>query len=152
MKRHATLPQLKKFDVTQKILEALADVESRAIIFTMVNEAMTASDLSYALKIPLSSVYKKLSDLQELTLVHVEKNILTEDGMNLLHNPPNTNASVNQKMVTDMTDPTLKSYNSSSEIDATSGFSGNMITTVHKIHRYPANARTFFCPCRNLDA
>ena len=54
MKRHATLPQLKKFDVTQKILEALADVESRAIIFTMVNEAMTASDLSYALKIPLS--------------------------------------------------------------------------------------------------
>ena len=80
MKRHATLPQLKKFDVTQKILEALADVESRAIIFTMVNEAMTASDLSYALKIPLSSVYKKLSDLQELTLVHVEKNILAEDG------------------------------------------------------------------------
>ena len=42
---------------------------------------MTASDLSYALIIlPLSSVYKKLSDLQELTLVHVEKNILTEDG------------------------------------------------------------------------
>ena len=80
LKRHATLPQLKKFDVTQKIVEALADVESRAIIFTMVNEAMTASDLSYALKIPLSSVYKKLSDLQELTLVHVEKNILTEDG------------------------------------------------------------------------
>ena len=76
LKRHATLPQLKKFDVTQKIVEALADVESRAIIFTMVNEAMTASDLSYALKIPLSSVYKKLSDLQELTLVHVEKNIL----------------------------------------------------------------------------
>ena len=67
LKRHATLPQLKKFDVTQKIVEALADVESRAIIFTMVNEAMTASDLSYALKIPLSSVYKKLSDLQELT-------------------------------------------------------------------------------------
>ena len=59
LKRHATLPQLKKFDVTQKIVEALADVESRAIIFTMVNEAMTASDLSYALKIPLSSVYKK---------------------------------------------------------------------------------------------
>ena len=58
----------------------MADVESRAIIFTMVNEAMTASDLSYALKIPLSSVYKKLSDLQELTLVHVEKNILAEDG------------------------------------------------------------------------
>ena len=39
LKRHATLPQLKKFDVTQKIVEALADVESRAIIFTMVNEA-----------------------------------------------------------------------------------------------------------------
>ena len=79
LKRHATLPQLKKFDVTQKIVEALADVESRAIIFTMVNEAMTASDLSYALKIPLSSVYKKLSDLQELTLVQRLKMKKTPD-------------------------------------------------------------------------
>ena len=80
MKSRATLPQLKKFDVTQKILEALADVESRAIIFSMVNKAMTASDLSYVLKIPLSSVYKKLSDLQELSLVYVERNVLSEDG------------------------------------------------------------------------
>ncbi len=80
LKSRSTLPQLKKFDVTQKIVKALADVESRAIIFTMVNEAMTASDLSYVLKIPLSSVYKKLSDLQDLTLVYVEKNVLTGEG------------------------------------------------------------------------
>ena len=84
MKPRSTLPQLKKFDVTQKIVKALADVESRAIIFTMVNEAMTASDLSYVLKIPLSSVYKKLSDLQDLTLVYVEKNVLTSEGAQIL--------------------------------------------------------------------
>ncbi|MDI1495820.1 MAG: Transcriptional regulator [Cenarchaeum symbiont of Oopsacas minuta] len=80
MKHKATLPQLKKFDVTQKIVVILADVEARAIIFSMVRESMTASDLSQTLKIPLSSVYKKLSDLKDLGLIDVEKNVLTKEG------------------------------------------------------------------------
>jgi len=40
----------------------------------------TASDLSESLKIPLSSVYKKFSDLEDLTLVRVEKTVLSEKG------------------------------------------------------------------------
>ena len=32
------------------------------------------------LKIPLSSVYKKLSDLEDLTLIEIEKTILSEKG------------------------------------------------------------------------
>ena len=78
MRHKITLPQLKKYDITQKVIEALADAESRAILFSIVRRGKTASDLSTSLKIPLSSVYKKLSDLEDLTLVQVEKTILSE--------------------------------------------------------------------------
>ena len=80
MRQKITLPQLKKYDITQKILEALADAESRAILFSIIRKGKTASDLSISLKIPLSSVYKKLSDLENLTLIKIEKTILSEKG------------------------------------------------------------------------
>jgi len=78
MKHKITLPQLKKYDITQKVIMALADAESRVILFSIIRKGKTASDLSGSLKIPLSSVYKKLSDLENLTLVRVEKTILSE--------------------------------------------------------------------------
>jgi predicted transcriptional regulator len=80
MKRRITLPQLKKYDITQKVIEALADAESRTIIFTIINNGKTASELSTKLRIPLSSVYKKLSDLENLTLIEIEKTVLSENG------------------------------------------------------------------------
>jgi len=80
MKHKITLPQLKKYDITQKVIMALADAESRVILFSIIRKGKTASDLSESLKIPLSSVYKKLSDLENLTLVRVEKTILSEKG------------------------------------------------------------------------
>ena len=80
MQHKITLPQLKKYDITQKVIEALADAESRTILFTIIRRGKTASDLSASLKIPLSSVYKKLSDLEKLTLIQVEKTILSEKG------------------------------------------------------------------------
>jgi len=80
MQHKISLPQLKKYDITQKVIEALADTESRAIIFSIIRKGKTASNLSISLKIPLSSVYKKLSDLENLTLVRVEKTILSEKG------------------------------------------------------------------------
>ena len=80
MQHKITLPQLKKYDITQKVIEALADAESRAIIFSIIRKGKTASNLSNSLKIPLSSVYKKLSDLENLTLIEVEKTILSENG------------------------------------------------------------------------
>jgi predicted ArsR family transcriptional regulator len=78
--RRLTLPQLKKYDVTQKVIEALADSESRAILFSIIKKGMTASELSDKLKIPLSSVYKKLIDLEELTLIEVEKWMISDKG------------------------------------------------------------------------
>ena len=80
MKHRITLPQLKKYDITQKVIEALADTESRAIIFSIIRKGKTAANLSASLKIPLSSVYKKLSDLESLTLIEIEKTILSENG------------------------------------------------------------------------
>ena len=80
MQHKITLPQLKKYDITQKVIEALADAESRAIIFSIIKKGKTAAYLSQSLKIPLSSVYKKLSDLEDLTLIEIEKTIMAENG------------------------------------------------------------------------
>ena len=80
MKHKITLPQLKKYDITQKVIEALADAESRTILFSLIHRGKTVSSLSESLKIPLSSVYKKISDLENLTLIKVEKTILSEKG------------------------------------------------------------------------
>ena len=80
MKRKITLPQLKKYDITQKVIEALANAESRAIIFSITRNGKTAAQLSTVLKIPLSSVYKKLTELENLTLIEIEKTVLSEEG------------------------------------------------------------------------
>ena len=80
MRHKISLPQLKKYDITQKVIEALADAESRAIIFSIIRKGKTANELSTALKIPLSSVYKKLTDLENLTLIEIEKTVLSDKG------------------------------------------------------------------------
>ncbi len=80
MPRKLTLPQLKKYDIAQKIIKALADSESRSIVFSIIKKGNTATELSDKLKIPLSSVYKKLADLEELTLIEVENLLLSEKG------------------------------------------------------------------------
>jgi len=78
--KRLTLPQLKKYDITQKVIEALADAESRSILFSTTKKGKTAAELSNQLKIPLSSVYKKISDLESLTLIEVEKWLLSDKG------------------------------------------------------------------------
>ncbi len=80
MPRRLTLPQLKKYDITQKVIEALADAESRTILFSIIKKGKTATELSEKYKIPLSSVYKKLSDLEELTLIYVERWLISDKG------------------------------------------------------------------------
>jgi len=78
--KRLTLPQLKKYDITQKVITVLADAESRSIIFSIIRKGKTATDLSYELKIPLSSVYKKLSELEELTLIRIDKWMISDKG------------------------------------------------------------------------
>ena len=80
MVKRITLPQLKKYDVTQKVIGMLAEAESRAIIFSIIRNVKTAAELSQKHKIPLSSVYKKISDLEELSLIHVDSWKISEKG------------------------------------------------------------------------
>jgi predicted transcriptional regulator len=80
MTRRLTLTQLKKYDVNQKVLEALADAQSRAILFSVIKEGKTAAELAEEHRIPLSSVYKKISDLEDLSLIKVEKWMFSDNG------------------------------------------------------------------------
>ncbi|MEK6962489.1 MAG: helix-turn-helix domain-containing protein [Thermoproteota archaeon] len=80
MGRRLTLPQLKKYDITQRVIEALADAESRTIVFSIIKKGRTAAEIAEKYKIPLSSVYKKLTDLEELTLVEVERWLISDKG------------------------------------------------------------------------
>ena len=61
-------------------MEALADAQSRSILFSIIKQGKTAMDLSEEHRIPLSSVYKKISDLEEIALVKVDKWMLSENG------------------------------------------------------------------------
>lgn len=72
--------QLKKYDINQKVLESLADAQSRTILFSIIKEGKTATELSEKYRIPLSSVYKKITDLEEIALVRVEKWEMSECG------------------------------------------------------------------------
>ena len=53
---------------------------AKQVCFSITRNGKTASKLAHSLKIPLSSVYKKISDLEELTLIEVEKTILSDKG------------------------------------------------------------------------
>ena len=75
-----TFSQLKKYDINQKIIEALADAQSRTILFSLIKKGKTAMELSEKYRIPLSSVYKKISDLEDIALIRVEKWVLSESG------------------------------------------------------------------------
>ena len=66
--------------MNQKILEALADSQARSILFSIIKEGKTALELSEKYRIPLSSVYKKISDLEDLALVRVDKWVLSDNG------------------------------------------------------------------------
>ena len=80
MRHKITAQNLKKYDINQKVIQSLADAESRSIIFSIVKKGKTASAISTSLKIPLSSVYKKLSELENLTLIEVEKYHISDKG------------------------------------------------------------------------
>jgi uncharacterized protein YjiK len=80
LRKRLSLSQLKKYDVNQKVMEALADAQSRAILFSIIKQGKTAMELSEEHRIPLSSVYKKISDLEEIALVKVDRWLLSDNG------------------------------------------------------------------------
>jgi predicted transcriptional regulator len=78
--KNPTAIQLDKYDINQKIIKVLADLESRTILFSIKQKALLTEDISRKTNIPLSTVYKKLEKLQELTLVKIERIELSDHG------------------------------------------------------------------------
>lgn len=75
-----TATQLDKYDINQKIIKVLADLESRTILFSIKQNAKLAEEISRENKIPMSTVYKKLEKLENLALVKVDRIELSEYG------------------------------------------------------------------------
>jgi len=75
-----TLLELDEYDINQRIIEALTTVCSHAILFSLVDESKDAEKISQELQLSLSTVYKTLSNLRELTLVTIEKFKFSEEG------------------------------------------------------------------------
>ncbi len=75
-----SLYTLSKYDVTQKVLEILSDVQYRAILFSIVKEGKTAREMAEKYGIPLSSVHKKISKLKTLGLIQVSMIKISKRG------------------------------------------------------------------------
>lgn len=72
--------QLSEFDVTQKIIESLSNVCTRAVLFSVKTSSKDATQIASELKISLSTVYKTLSNLEDLALIEVDKFVISNEG------------------------------------------------------------------------
>lgn len=63
-----------------RVLNALADEYSRTIILSTIQKAKSAVELSAEKNLPISTVYRRLHELQEAKLVVIERSVVTEDG------------------------------------------------------------------------
>ncbi len=76
----SSIIQLSEFDITQKIIESLSNVCTRAVLFSVKNESKDATQIADELKISISTVYKTLSTLEELALAEVDKYVISSEG------------------------------------------------------------------------
>jgi len=76
----STLFQLSEFDITQKIIESLTNVCTRAVLFSIKKDSKDAMKIADELKISLSTVYKTLANLEDLALVEVKKFVFSSEG------------------------------------------------------------------------
>lgn len=72
--------QLSQYDVTQQIIATLTNVYSRAVLFSVTSMPKDAQTIADELKISISTVYKILSNLEMLTLVYVDKFVISDAG------------------------------------------------------------------------
>lgn len=72
--------QLSQYDITQQIIETLANVYSRAVLFCIIEEAKDAQTIADDQKMSISTVYKILSNLENLTLIEVDRFEISDAG------------------------------------------------------------------------
>ena len=75
-----TLLKLDEYDINQRIIEILTTTCSHAVLFSIVNAAKDAVEISDELQISLSSTYKALTNLEKLSLVEIQRFEITDTG------------------------------------------------------------------------
>jgi len=75
-----TLLKLDEYDINQRIIEILTTTCSHAVLFSIVNAAKNAVEISEELQISLSSTYKALTNLEKLSLVEIRRFKITDAG------------------------------------------------------------------------
>jgi len=75
-----TLLKLDEYDINQRIIEILTTTCSHAVLFSIVNAAKDAVEISDELQISLSSTYKALTNLEKLSLVEIQRFEITDAG------------------------------------------------------------------------
>jgi predicted transcriptional regulator len=67
-------------DVTQQIIEMLSNIYSRSVLFSIIDSAKDAQSISDDQNMAISTVYKILTNLENLTLVYVDKYEISHAG------------------------------------------------------------------------
>jgi len=75
-----TLLELDEYDINQRVIEALTTTCSHAVLFSIVNVAKDAIEISNELQISLSTAYKALTNLEKLSLAEIQRFKITDDG------------------------------------------------------------------------
>jgi len=75
-----TILELDEYDINQRIIEALTNTCSHAILFSIVNEEKDAIQIAGQLRISLSSVYKTLVSLEKLSLIEIQRFHINSDN------------------------------------------------------------------------
>lgn len=98
---------LSKYDVTQKIIETLSNVCSRAILFSIRDEAKDAGSISAELELSLSAVYTTLRRLEVLALVEKRYELSDRKKIKLYRSRINR-----AEILMDSSEPELKLFTS----------------------------------------
>ena len=76
MPKKLKLSLVEKYDISHKVFNELADLESRHILFAIIEKPKRIKEISKELHIPLSSAYKKIQSLKECSLVSEEADFI----------------------------------------------------------------------------
>ena len=75
-----TLLELDEYDINQRIIEALTNTCSHAVLFSIVGKEKDAIQIAGHLRISLSSVYKTLTTLEKLSLIEIQRFHINSDN------------------------------------------------------------------------
>jgi predicted transcriptional regulator len=67
-------------EIIQALLKALADNKDANILALMASQPLSAMDIVEKTNIPISSVYRRINQLEEQGLIGIDRTIVTPEG------------------------------------------------------------------------